>query len=111
MRSSVFGISGGFYAAIKSILYASPVLLEEGASCLGTVVREKMLKSGTNRKMPGATNVYKMHEMHKNLCLLWITNRWSCQVTVKRKINCNLSKSPGLSGEQICCIQLAARDG
>lgn len=99
MRSSVFGILGGFYAAIRSILCASPVLLEEGASCQGTVVREKMLKSGTNRKMPAATNVYEMHEMHKNLYLLWINNRWSCQVMVKRKINCNLSESPGLSGE------------
>lgn len=99
MRSSVFSISGGFYAAIRSILCASPLLLEEGDSCLGTVVREKMLEGGTNRKMPGAINVYKMHEMHKNLYLLWISNRWSCQVMVKRKINCNLSDSPELSGE------------
>ena len=33
--------------------------------------------SGINRKMRSVANVCKMHEMHKNLHLLWVSNRWS----------------------------------
>lgn len=114
MRSLAFSISGEFYAAIRSIWCALPVLLEERYICLETGVKKrKMLENGINRKVPSAANAYKIfvHEMHKNLYLLWTSNRWSCQVTVKRKINCNISEPPELSGEETHCIQLSAHRG
>ena len=94
MRSLAFSLSGGFHAAVRSILRASLVILEEREICLGPGVRTKVPDKGLDRKMPGAAHVYKMDEMHKNLYLLWISNRWSCQVMVKGKINCNLRDSP-----------------
>lgn len=74
--------------------------------CLGT--REKnMLESGINRKEPSVANVYKMHGMHKNLHLLWISNRWSCQAMVKKEKS-SISDPPRLFEEETRCIQLSA---
>lgn len=83
MRSLSFSISGGFYAEIRSISCALPVLLEERDICLGTGVRRKMLASGINRKMPKEQQKKKKSLHRDTLKLLKVKHKH--QIKKKKK--------------------------
>ena len=75
MRSSALSISGRFYIAIRSILCVLLVALEEKYMCLGTRVKKSAGQRCKQTKIPSDAGDYKIHEMHKNLHPLWLSNR------------------------------------